>query len=88
MMRATHILMPEWDAENYMIQVQRHRGTFSLLVPTMIEHMLVAIGAWQEVHFRVAYRHGTAVKISGGVFRAQFHSRITNRQTGGTGPPG
>ena len=44
MMRATHILMPEWDAENYMMQVQRHRGTFSLLVPTMIEHVLAHPG--------------------------------------------
>jgi fatty-acyl-CoA synthase len=40
MLRATHVLMPEWDAENYMAQVERHRGTFSLLVPTMIEQLL------------------------------------------------
>jgi len=40
MLQATHILMPEWDAENYMAQVERHSGTFSLLVPTMIEQLL------------------------------------------------
>lgn len=40
MLRATHVLLPEWDAENYMIQVERHAGTFSLLVPTMIEQLL------------------------------------------------
>ncbi len=40
MLRATHVLMPEWDAENYMAQVERHKGTFSLLVPTMIEQVL------------------------------------------------
>jgi fatty-acyl-CoA synthase len=40
MLRATHVLLPEWDVENYMIQVERHRGTFSLLVPTMIEQVL------------------------------------------------
>ena len=42
MLHATHVLMPEWDAENYMVQVERHRGTFSLLVPTMIEQLLAA----------------------------------------------
>ena len=40
MLRATHVLLPEWDAENYMAQVERHSGTFSLLVPTMIEQIL------------------------------------------------
>ncbi|WP_196053650.1 class I adenylate-forming enzyme family protein [Paracoccus lichenicola] len=40
MLGATHVLMPEWDAEAYMDQVQRHRGTFSLLVPVMIEQVL------------------------------------------------
>ncbi|MCO5161329.1 MAG: AMP-binding protein [Mesorhizobium sp.] len=40
MLRATHVLMPEWDAENFMVQVERHGGTFSLLVPTMIEQLL------------------------------------------------
>ncbi|BCH23477.1 class I adenylate-forming enzyme family protein [Mesorhizobium sp. L-8-3] len=41
MLNATHVLMPEWDAENYMAQVERHGGTFSLLVSTMIEQLLV-----------------------------------------------
>lgn len=40
MLGATHVLMPEWDAEFYMDQVQRHGGTFSLLVPVMIEQVL------------------------------------------------
>lgn len=40
MLGATHVLMPEWDAESYMDQVQRHRGTFSLLVPVMIDQVL------------------------------------------------
>ncbi len=40
MLNATHVLMPEWDAGNYMAQVERHGGTFSLLVPTMIEQLL------------------------------------------------
>ena len=44
MLHATHVLMPEWDAENYMVQVERHRGTFSLLVPTMIEQLLAHPG--------------------------------------------
>ncbi|MFV0382911.1 class I adenylate-forming enzyme family protein [Paracoccus sp. (in: a-proteobacteria)] len=40
MLGATHVLMPEWDPEAYMQQVQRHRGTFSLLVPVMIDQLL------------------------------------------------
>ncbi|MGV0819059.1 class I adenylate-forming enzyme family protein [Martelella sp. AMO21009] len=40
MLGATHVLMPEWEAEAYMRQVDRHRGTFSLLVPVMIEQVL------------------------------------------------
>jgi fatty-acyl-CoA synthase len=40
MLGATHVLLPEWDAEVYMAQVERHRGTFSLLVPVMIEQIL------------------------------------------------
>jgi fatty-acyl-CoA synthase len=40
MLGTTHVLLPEWDAENYMVQVERHSGTFSLLVPTMIEQVL------------------------------------------------
>jgi fatty-acyl-CoA synthase len=40
MLRVTHVLLPEWDPANYMRQVERHGGTFSLLVPTMIEQLL------------------------------------------------
>ncbi|WP_417725647.1 class I adenylate-forming enzyme family protein [Salipiger sp.] len=40
MLGATHVLMPEWEAEAYMAQVAEHRGTFSLLVPVMIEQVL------------------------------------------------
>ncbi len=43
-LRATHVLLPEWDPENYMRQVARHGGTFSLLVPTMIEQILAHPG--------------------------------------------
>jgi len=38
--RATHVVVPHWDAELYMRLVARERGNYSLLVPTMIEAVL------------------------------------------------
>ena len=40
MRRATHVLAAEWSPELYMSLVQREGGTYSLLVPTMIEALL------------------------------------------------
>ncbi len=37
---ATHVLVAEWDPKLYMAQIERERGTYSLLVPTMIEGIL------------------------------------------------
>lgn len=38
--RSTHVVLPHWDAGLYMEAVARERGTYSLLVPTMIEAVL------------------------------------------------
>lgn len=38
--RATHVVVPHWDAELYMQAVAAESGTYSLLVPTMIEALL------------------------------------------------
>lgn len=38
--RATHVVVPHWDPELYMQLVERERGSYSLLVPTMIEAIL------------------------------------------------
>ncbi|WP_324739991.1 AMP-binding protein [Tsuneonella sp. CC-YZS046] len=38
--RATHVVVPHWEPELYMRLVERERGTYSLLVPTMIEAIL------------------------------------------------
>lgn len=38
--RATHVLAPHWDPDLYMTLVERERGSYSLLVPTMIEALL------------------------------------------------
>ena len=38
--RATHVVVPHWDPELFMRLVERERGTYSLLVPTMIEALL------------------------------------------------
>lgn len=40
MHRATHVVVSHWDPELFMILVQREGGTYSLLVPTMIEAIL------------------------------------------------
>ena len=40
MRRATHVLAAEWSPELYMSLVEREGGTYSLLVPTMIEALL------------------------------------------------
>ena len=40
MRRATHVLAAEWAPELYMSLVEREGGTYSLLVPTMIEALL------------------------------------------------
>jgi fatty-acyl-CoA synthase len=40
MRRATHVLAAEWSAELFMQLVQREGGSYSLLVPTMIEALL------------------------------------------------
>ena len=40
MRRATHVLAGEWSPELYMSLVEREGGTYSLLVPTMIEALL------------------------------------------------
>lgn len=37
---ATHVVVPHWDPELYMRLVERERGSYSLLVPTMIEAVL------------------------------------------------
>jgi fatty-acyl-CoA synthase len=42
MRRATHVLAPGWDPVAFMELVQSERGTYSLLVPTMIESVLAA----------------------------------------------
>ncbi len=39
-LRATHVLAREWSAELFMSLAARERGTYSLLVPTMIEAIL------------------------------------------------
>ncbi|MFD2578435.1 class I adenylate-forming enzyme family protein [Novosphingobium colocasiae] len=38
--RATHVVLPHWDPALYMQAVAQERGTYSLLVPTMIEAVL------------------------------------------------
>jgi fatty-acyl-CoA synthase len=40
MRRATHVLATGWDAESFMELVASERGTYALLVPTMIESVL------------------------------------------------
>jgi len=40
MRRATHVLASEWSPELFMSLVEREGGTYSLLVPTMIEALL------------------------------------------------
>jgi fatty-acyl-CoA synthase len=40
MLMATHVLVSEWEPALFMAQVERERGTYSLLVPTMIEGIL------------------------------------------------
>lgn len=40
MHRATHVVVSHWDAELFMALVEREGGTYSLLVPTMIEAIL------------------------------------------------
>jgi fatty-acyl-CoA synthase len=40
MRRATHVLASEWNRELFMELVHSERGTYSLLVPTMIESIL------------------------------------------------
>lgn len=40
MRRATHVMAAEWTPELYMSLVEREGGTYSLLVPTMIEALL------------------------------------------------
>lgn len=40
MHRATHVVVPHFDPELFMSIVERERGTYSLLVPTMIEAVL------------------------------------------------
>lgn len=40
MRRATHVLVAEWDARLFMAHVEQEKGTYSLLVPTMIEAIL------------------------------------------------
>jgi fatty-acyl-CoA synthase len=40
MRRATHVLASEWNRELFMDLVQSEKGTYSLLVPTMIEAIL------------------------------------------------
>ncbi|MCB1475764.1 MAG: AMP-binding protein [Rhodobiaceae bacterium] len=41
-LRATHVLQAEWSPEFYMSLVEREGGTYSLLVPTMIEAVLAS----------------------------------------------
>lgn len=38
--RATHVMLPGFDAELYLKMVESEKGTFSLLVPTMLEMLL------------------------------------------------
>lgn len=38
--RATHVLVREWEPKLCMALIERHRGTYALLVPTMIEAIL------------------------------------------------
>lgn len=38
--RATHVVVPRWDPLLFMRIVEKHRGTYSLAVPTMIEAVL------------------------------------------------
>ncbi|WP_238367144.1 class I adenylate-forming enzyme family protein [Mesobacterium pallidum] len=40
MLGATHVLVPEWNPVAFMRAVERHGGTYSLLVPVMIEQLL------------------------------------------------
>jgi fatty-acyl-CoA synthase len=42
MRRATHVLAPGWDPAGFMELVASERGTYSLLVPTMIESVLAS----------------------------------------------
>jgi fatty-acyl-CoA synthase len=42
MRRATHVLAPEWNPNLYMSLVESENGTYSLLVPTMIEAILAS----------------------------------------------
>jgi fatty-acyl-CoA synthase len=42
MRRATHVLAPGWDPVAFMELVASERGTYSLLVPTMIESVLAS----------------------------------------------
>ena len=49
MRHATHVLALEWSAELFMSLVARERGTYSLLVPTMIEALLAHPGRGQHV---------------------------------------
>ncbi|MCB2050414.1 MAG: AMP-binding protein, partial [Novosphingobium sp.] len=38
--RATHVIVPQWEPELFMRTVEREGGSYSLLVPTMIEALL------------------------------------------------
>lgn len=42
MRRATHVLAPGWEPSRFMELVESERGTYSLLVPTMIEAILAS----------------------------------------------
>jgi fatty-acyl-CoA synthase len=44
MRRATHVLAEQWSPESFMSLVEREGGTYSLLVPTMIEALLAHPG--------------------------------------------
>ena len=59
MRRATHVLASEWSPELYMALVEREGGTYSLLVPTMIEALLAHPG-------RRNYRLGTLRNLVSG----------------------
>jgi fatty-acyl-CoA synthase len=59
MRRATHVLAVDWSAELFMSLVQREGGSYSLLVPTMIEALL-AHPARQQ------YRLGTLKNLVSG----------------------
>ncbi len=59
MRRATHVLACEWSADLFMSLVQGEGGTYSLLVPTMIEALLAHPD-------RSKYRLGTLKNLASG----------------------